>query len=94
MSMLREERPARYTVFIGSVPVAQVTFGHMRTGDRIRSCALLRISDEVELTHHLTMSDALREMHRRLNSPSPEGANVRGMGGDRPPDPATDQGGG
>lgn len=84
MSMLRLSEPTRYEVFIGDVTVAEIAFGRAAG----RSVCYLRTLEDVQ--DFPTMSDALRELHRRLKSPSPDGATVgrRGTiaaeGGDEP----------
>lgn len=84
--MLRLSEPTRYEVFIGDVKVAEISFG--RTGGR--SICYLRTFDDCQ--DFPTMSEALTELHRRLKSPSPDGATVgrRGSvaaeGGDEPRD--------
>lgn len=70
MSMERKEQPIRYIFRIGSLPVARVSFFG-------RQVLLETLGSE---TSHATMSDAMREMHRRLNEPAPEGAKVGGRG--------------
>jgi hypothetical protein len=66
MSQRREERPVRYTYFIGEVPVASVHF--------VGGSAVLTTGDAVE--SFATMSEALTEMHRRLNAPAPAANTV------------------
>lgn len=69
MAMTRTERPVAYGFHIGDLKVAEITFAGGR--------ALLRTMTDV--TGYPTMSDAMKEMHRRLNAPSPEGSRVGGM---------------
>jgi hypothetical protein len=79
MSILRLTEPTRYEVYIGAVKVALIYFGRSAS----RSCCYLDVDGEEE-TEFPTMSDALRELHRLLNSPSPEGAKVGGRAGSQP----------
>lgn len=74
MSTKREERPVRYRFFIGQVQVAEVSFAGKTVLLRTMG---ERYSDEE--SSHTSMSEAMKEMHRLLNAPSPEGAKVGGM---------------
>jgi len=69
MAMTRTERPITYGFHIGEVKVAEITFAGREV--------LLRTMSNV--TEHANMSEAMREMHRRLNAPSPEGSRVGRM---------------
>lgn len=66
MSTRRTERPVAYQFLIGDLQVAEVSFAGSR--------AIL--STMTDRTDHPTMSDAMKEMHRRLNSPPAERERV------------------
>ena len=76
MSMLHEPAPAHgggksYKFYIGNLPIVTITF--RKNGHGHWKCHA-NYADRLEI--HDTMSLALKAMHERLNSPSPEGAVV------------------
>lgn len=72
MSILESvERPKAFHVFIGAVKIAEVTF-NARASKWTTNLRLMRNDVSYELKEFESMSDALKELHRLLNSPPPE----------------------
>lgn len=69
MTMRRTERPITYSFAIGAMVVADITF----------SGKIVWLRTLTDVTHHNSMSDALKEMHRQLNGPAPEGYETRAL---------------
>lgn len=67
MTMRRTENPIAYSFAIGTVEVAEITFS--------RGLVWLRTMNST--SDHKTMTEAMKEMHVRLNSPAPEGYEAR-----------------
>lgn len=75
MSTLKAER-GEYHVYIGAVKVAEVCFSKGATRWKV-FLRLMRNHVAYDVREHYeTMSDALRDLHRLLNAPPPEGARV------------------
>lgn len=86
MSTLRTEKPREYHIYIGAVKVAEVCFSSQA---KKWKCYLRLMHNYVSYDvkeHYETMGDAMRDLHRLLNSPPPEGATVKG---DRDAQPKT-----
>lgn len=68
--------PLEYHIFIGAIKVAEICFSNQATRWKCY-LRLMRNDASYEIRDHFeNMSDALKELHRLLNSPSPEGATV------------------
>jgi len=78
MSTLRTEAPREYHIYIGAVKIAEICFDR---NAKWWKCYLRLMANHVAydvLDHYETMSDALKDLHRLLNSPPPEDATVGG----------------
>lgn len=70
MSILKVQNPTEFHVYIGALKIAEIAFTKAAKWKCYMRLPEHRIKD------YETMSDALKDLHKILNSPSPEGATV------------------
>lgn len=79
MSTLRvkpSHGPLEYHIFIGAIKIAEICFNNEASRWK---CYLRLMRNDVSYEvkdHFESMSEALKALHKLLNSPSPEGATV------------------
>lgn len=76
MSILKRTDPVEFHVYVGAVKIAEICFDRNATRWKCYLRLMYSYTAYDVRPHYESMSDALKDLHRLLNSPSPEGANV------------------
>lgn len=71
MAVKKQTQPTEFYVYIGNVKIAEIAFH--RSAPKWK-CYMRLFGYQIK--DYLSMSDALRDLHKLLKSPPPEGANV------------------
>jgi|HubBroStandDraft_4_1064222.scaffolds.fasta_scaffold00019_43 hypothetical protein len=78
MSTLRTEKPREYHIYIGAVKVAEICFNRSSAKWKVYLRLMHNYVAYAVKDHYENMGAAMKDLHRLLNSPPPEGATTKG----------------